>query len=141
MAFTFLRSYQPDTEHPDDEEEEDEMPMARSGSVRAFSHLPDRAGAEEPEDAPPPQMVVGRNNGTRPYNPMPVHEEEDGGEGEMPMARSGSVRAFSHLPDSTEAEDDAGGHLPPRPRSRPAGTGPGRGTGFRLCLPPAGAGR
>jgi hypothetical protein len=38
MAFTFLRSYQPELEHP--EEEEDEMPIARSGSVRAFSHLP-----------------------------------------------------------------------------------------------------
>jgi hypothetical protein len=101
MAFTFLRSYQPDTENPDDEEE-DEMPMARSGSVRAFSHLPDRAGAEVSADAPPPQVVVGRNNGTRPYNPMPVHEEEDDDGGEMPMARSGSVRAISHLPDRAE---------------------------------------
>jgi hypothetical protein len=127
MAFTFLRSYQPDTEHPDDEEE-DEMPMARSGSVRAFSHLPDRAEAEKPEDAPPPQVVVGRNNGTRPYNPMPVHADE------MPMARSGSVRAFSHLPEPDDGQPqrssrslgrDSGDDGQPPPPSRSLGRDPG----------------
>jgi hypothetical protein len=49
MAFTFLHSRQPGLEHPDDEAE-DEMPMARSGSVRAISHLPDRAEEEDDDD-------------------------------------------------------------------------------------------
>jgi hypothetical protein len=119
MAFTFLRSYQPELEHPE-EEEEDEMPMARSGSVRAFSHLPDRAA--EGQGTPPPPVIVGRSGGLRPYSPVPAHEEDDGDE--MPMPRSGSVRAFSHLPDSVE-ENDAGGYLPPGPAAAPQARGQG----------------
>jgi hypothetical protein len=122
MAFTFLRSYQPELEHPE-EEEEDEMPMARSGSVRAFSHLPDRAA--EGQGTPPPQVIVGRSGGLRPYSPVPAHEEDDGDEGEMPMARSGSVRAFSHLPDSTENAGGVGGYLPPGPAAAPQARGQG----------------
>jgi hypothetical protein len=92
MAFTFLRCYQPELEHPEDEE--DEMPMARSGSVRAFSHLPDRAEGEEPEDGPP-QVVVRGSGGMRPYSPM----DEVTDESTSPTSRDAE--------EETPGDDDA----------------------------------
>jgi hypothetical protein len=80
MAFTFLRSYQPDTEHP--EEEEDEMPMARSGSVRAFSHLPDsteNAGGVGGHQAPGPAAAPqARSQGEAPDSGFVFHPPEQG---------------------------------------------------------------
>jgi hypothetical protein len=77
MAFTFLRSYQPDTEHP--EEEEDEMPMPRSGSVRAISHLlgraedEDDAGWHQPSGPATPQA---RGQGEEPDSSFVFHPQE-----------------------------------------------------------------
>jgi hypothetical protein len=62
----FLPRYHPDIELPDAEEDEKERPMLRSGSVRAFSHLPppnpaprfqpvDEMADEPPSGAEPPE--------------------------------------------------------------------------------------
>jgi hypothetical protein len=134
MAFTFLRSYQPDTEHPDDEEE-DEMPMARSGSVRAFSHLPEpeaddaqpqrssrSLGRDPGDDAqpPPPPQSLGRDPDDEAQPPPPSRS----------LGRDPDAEAQPPPPSRSLGRDPGDDAQPPEEWEKPT-----RDSGFEPAAP------
>jgi hypothetical protein len=132
MSFLFASSHLPEVKRPEEDEEENNLqPMRWSGSVRAFSHLPQRVRAAPSAPTARPSWATEPEADTD-YAPEPddapeadtgPHEPEDSRPWYLPRI---TAKDLPH--DHAEDEPDSGLNRPtPKPWENPA-----RDTGFSL---------
>jgi hypothetical protein len=124
MAFSFMRSisHLPDDEHLEDEEQDDAQPMLRSGSVRAFSHLPVKRKAGDPTG---PLSQRGAQSIGHQLQPMEPEDTDTPHQDGIAAAKASGifdvVRQHYNRDDSPHFMDEDG-KLRPRPETRLLGS-------------------